>query len=114
MLNSIKSFIKETLNNFGYELQKSKLLTTSDEPFFVLSKLLCPDEVKSIADAGASIGETPKLLSKFDETIDLYLLANCNLVVGPPSSFSSWAVFYGNSKRGCVLDENQILTVNTP
>lgn len=53
-------------------------------------------------------------ISKFDKTIDLYLLANCNLVVGPPSSFSSWAVFYGNSKRVCVLDENQTLTVNIP
>lgn len=57
MLNSIKSFIRETFNKHGYELQKSKLLTESDDPFFILSKLLCPNEVNSIVDAGATIGE---------------------------------------------------------
>lgn len=72
MLNSIKSFIKETLNNHGYELQKSKLLTASDDPFFVLSKLLCPNEVNSIVDAGASIGETSKRLSKFFPKAKIY------------------------------------------
>ena len=72
MLNSIKSFIKETLNNHGYELQKSKLLTASDDPFFVLSKLLCPNEVNSIVDAGASIGETSKQLSKFFPKAKIY------------------------------------------
>jgi len=45
MLNLIKSFIKKNLNNFGYELHKSKLLTASDDPFFVLSKLLYPDKL---------------------------------------------------------------------
>ena len=72
MLNSIKLFIKETLNKLGYELQKSKLLTASDDPFFILSKLLCPDEVNSIVDAGASIGETSKRLSKFFPKAKIY------------------------------------------
>ena len=74
MLNSIKSFIKETLNNFGYELQKSELLTASDDPFFVLSKLLCSDQVKCIVDAGASIGETSKQLSKFFPKAKIYAI----------------------------------------
>ena len=58
MLNLIKSFIKKNLNYFGYELHNSKLLTASDDPFFVLSKLLYPDKVHCIVDAGASIGDT--------------------------------------------------------
>ena len=28
---------------------------------------------------------------------DLYLLACCDLIVGPPSSYSCWAAFYGNT-----------------
>ena len=74
MLNSIKSFVKKTLNNFGYELQKSKLLTASDDPFFVLSKILCPDKVKNIIDAGASIGETSYRLSKFFPKANIYAI----------------------------------------
>ena len=74
MLNSIKSFIRETFNKHGYELQKSKLLTASDDPFFILSKLLCPDEVNSIVDAGASIGETSKRLSNFFPKAKIYAI----------------------------------------
>lgn len=58
MLNSIKSFIKASLNTLGYELHKSKMLTASDDPFFILSKLLYPEKVNIIVDAGASIGNT--------------------------------------------------------
>ncbi|HEU5364988.1 MAG TPA: alpha-1,2-fucosyltransferase [Hanamia sp.] len=36
-----------------------------------------------------------KSTGKFIE--DLYLLSNCNLIVGPPSSFSCWAAFYGGA-----------------
>ena len=74
MLNSIKSFIRETFNKHGYEFQKSKLLTTSDDPFFILSKLLCRDEVNSIVDAGASIGETSKRLSNFYPKAKIYAI----------------------------------------
>ena len=28
---------------------------------------------------------------------DLYLLACCDLIIGPPSSYSCWAAFYGNT-----------------
>ena len=74
MLNSIKLFVRETLNRLGYELQKSELLTTSDDPFFILSKLLCSDEVNSIVDAGASIGETSKRLSNFFPNAKIYAI----------------------------------------
>ena len=58
MLNSIKSFIKASLNAIGYELHKSNILTASDDPFFILSKILYPDKINCIVDAGASIGNT--------------------------------------------------------
>lgn len=58
MLNSIKSFIKKSLNSLGYELHNSRLLEASDDPFIVLSKLFYPEQINCIVDAGASIGYT--------------------------------------------------------
>ena len=74
MLNSIKSIVKKTLNNFGYELQKSKLLTASDDPFFVLSKILCPDKVKNIVDLWSIYWETSNRLSKFFPKANIYAI----------------------------------------
>jgi hypothetical protein len=31
--------------------------------------------------------------------VDLYTLARCDLIVGPPSTYSEWASFYGNVPR---------------
>jgi len=28
--------------------------------------------------------------------VDLYMLAHCNYIIGPPSTYSAWASFYGN------------------
>lgn len=33
------------------------------------------------------------------EIHDLYSLARCDLIVGPPSTFADWASFYGDTKR---------------
>ena len=30
---------------------------------------------------------------------DLYTLAQCDIIVGPPSTFSEWASFYGSKDR---------------
>jgi hypothetical protein len=30
---------------------------------------------------------------------DLYALASCDYIIGPPSTFSQWASFYGNVPR---------------
>ena len=30
---------------------------------------------------------------------DMYTLSKCDLIVGPPSTFSEWAAFYGSTKR---------------
>ena len=57
--------------------------------------ILCSDE------------EVPEFIKEINYCIipnqnaitELYLLANCDLIVGPPSSFGSWAQFYNNSKE---------------
>jgi FkbM family methyltransferase len=63
MLNSIKSFIKKRINAFGYEIKISDQISSSDDPIFILSKILTPDKVRYIIDGGASIGNTSIRLS---------------------------------------------------
>lgn len=43
---------------------------------------------------------------------DLYTLAECDMIMGPPSTFSSWAAFYGNKPLCQISDINQILLPN--
>lgn len=38
---------------------------------------------------------------------DLYCLSKCNLIIGPPSSFSRWAAFIGEKKLCFIQDKNQ-------
>ncbi len=38
---------------------------------------------------------------------DLYGLSKCDLIVGPPSSFSRWAAFIGNKKLCFIQDKDQ-------
>ena len=63
MLDNIKSFIKKRINGFGYEIHNSAQFSSSDDPIFILSKLLFIDKVFCIIDGGASIGNTSVRLS---------------------------------------------------
>lgn len=38
---------------------------------------------------------------------DLYILSQCDYIVGPPSSFSMWASFYGQVKLNFIRDTNE-------
>ena len=40
---------------------------------------------------------------------DLYSLTQCDLIVGPPSTFSGWASFYGSVPLNCITHKNQII-----
>ena len=51
------------MNEFGYELKNSDQIYLSDDPIFILSKILAPDKVRYIIDGGASIGDTSIRLS---------------------------------------------------
>lgn len=48
---------------------------------------------------------------------DLYSLAGCDYIIGPPSTFSGWASFYGNVPRLVMNDKERLksqLTVKPP
>lgn len=38
---------------------------------------------------------------------DLYGLSKCDMIIGPPSSFSRWAAFIGEKKLNFIQDKNQ-------
>ena len=69
----------------------------------VLLFIICSDE------------KVPKFINEINYCIipnqnaitELYLLANCDLIVGPPSSFGTWAQFYNNNKRICLKSKDQ-------
>jgi hypothetical protein len=43
---------------------------------------------------------------------DLYALARCDFIVGPPSTFSAWASFYGQVPRYVVTDPSKEPTID--
>ncbi len=43
---------------------------------------------------------------------DLYLLARCDYIFGPPSTFTKWASFYGNVPLGVIENRSQKLQLN--
>jgi hypothetical protein len=45
-------------------------------------------------------------------TKDLYALSKSNYIIGPPSSFSQWASFYGKVPVACITSANQDLKLS--
>jgi len=43
---------------------------------------------------------------------DLYLLSLCDYIIGPPSTFSMWASFYGQVPLKLILSTNKIQSIN--
>ena len=43
---------------------------------------------------------------------DLYSLAACDYIMGPPSTYSMWASFYGQTPRVEIIDGNQSLSLD--
>lgn len=43
--------------------------------------------------------------------VDLYSLAGCDVIIGPPSTYSQWAAFYGEKILRMMLDKND--TINS-
>ena len=54
---------------------------------------------ESVNEKSWSIDDVDVLISKNSAIVDLCLLSMCDYIIGPPSSFSGWASFIGNTKR---------------
>lgn len=67
-----------------------KLLHHKKVHFLIASNEVVPDSLVQGLSATILNG---------NEIEDLYCLASCNMIAGPPSSFTEWAAFYGGIKK---------------
>ena len=56
-------------------------------------------DIKAYTDSGLNVQWSAGTMIE-----DLASLSLCDFVIGPPSTYSFWAAFYGNKKR-CILDD---------
>lgn len=79
-----------------------QLVATSDKP---LQFMVCSDEPVNPSDfAGLDIHSGPGTAIE-----DMYALAACDYIIGPPSSFSGWASFYGQVPLYFITDLQRAL-----
>ena len=130
--------LKNTIDNFFRSIGQSKDLVgvhirQGDYKFFEQGKFFYEVEdylsiMKSLKEKNPEISflicTNNKSISSQDfgtlnvtfapghELIDLYLLAKCNYIMGPPSTYSLWASFYGNVPLYQIEDKKRAISLN--
>lgn len=87
-------------------INKLALLFSPRNPHF----LICSNEQVSLNEK-----ETNNLKitsAPGHELLDMYCLANCNYIAGPPSTYSMWASFYGNVPLYMIEDVEKEINLN--
>lgn len=79
------------------------LLQAGHQPAY----LLCSDE----SPPPDAFYPLPVAIEPRSLMTDLHALSTCNLLLGPPSSFGSWAAFYGNVPRLCLQPDAPVTTL---
>jgi len=70
--------------------------------------LLCSDEPKTISSfEGFDVVQSTGIVIE-----DLYLLAGCQRIIGPPSTYSAWASFYGLVPVYPIVDPQKAIGLN--
>ena len=72
----------------------------------VISFVICSDE----NPPSELFEDLNPYISKLGPNFDLHLLSICDLQLGPPSSFGSWAQFYGKNQRICLNSSEMVIT----
>lgn len=74
--------------------------TVSAFPNENIKFLVCSDaELKS-----SDFGSLPVVIGPGNPVREMYALAGCDLLIGPPSTFSKWAAYYGQRPRVVIED----------
>lgn len=79
-----------------------KLFPSDRVSFFIAS-----DE----AQERKTFAEHPAIFGGENAIEDMYTLAACDYIVGPPSTFSAWASFYGRTPRYTIKDMEGPITI---
>lgn len=70
--------------------------------------LICSNEPVSMNDPELTLLQIPNT----DGVTDLYGLAKCDYIIGPPSTYAQWASFYGDVPLCIILQPNQKISFN--
>jgi hypothetical protein len=93
----------ESYKKWIIELDKELILRKKKPTFIICSDERPPSEFFTNINC---------CFTNFDAITDLHLLATCDLQIGPPSSYGSWAEFYGKKKRICIHSKEQIISLD--
>lgn len=70
--------------------------------------ILCSDENIELDDFSTlSVAGTSKIIME-----DMMVLSECDYIIGPPSTFSQWASFYGETPLGVIKNDQNLLNVS--
>jgi Glycosyl transferase family 11 len=97
---TLKKDLAYNVNEYYEVMQKIKKLFRTKKVTF----LLCSDQQQNVNDF-------PKLRTEIGPghyVEDLFCLSECDLIIGPPSTFSQWASFYGDVPRYQINYKNEI------
>ena len=64
MLKFFKNIIKKLFMHYNLEIRNYSQFETSDDPYQIISKIINPNDVDTIIDGGASIGDTSQILTE--------------------------------------------------
>ena len=95
-----------TIEQYLNIIKNLALLFKTQNPHF----LICSNEQINLSKK-----ETDGLKITFapgHELLDMYCLANCNYIVGPPSTYSMWASFYGAVPLYMIEDANKEIVID--
>lgn len=71
--------------------------------------IICSDE-KLTAKDFPSLPEEQLYFSQHPFITDFVLLSSCDYIIGPPSTFSGYASFYGKAKKYTLFSDNQTIS----
>lgn len=95
-----------------YENDVYKAKMKAMEDLFVGKKcvfVICSDEIINKLDFSDFI----TLIKKRTPIVDLYLLAECDYIIGPPSTYSAWASFYKNVPISYIDTADQVINMDS-
>jgi hypothetical protein len=91
-------------NVYASKMQDIEQVFTGKRCVFII----CSDELVDIAD----FNNFSVLISERTPIVDLYLLAECDYIIGPPSTFSAWASFYNDVPFCHIETPDQAININ--
>jgi hypothetical protein len=87
-------------------INKLALLFSARNPHF----LICSNEQVNLNEK--KLNNLKITFAPGHELLDMYCLANCHYIAGPPSTYSMWASFYGNVPLYMIEDVEKEINLN--